>query len=76
MATEATPKPQLVDKAGNTRVPLTIKQRQFFERQRAAIQQIDAAMKGALQLIVEEHELIGKVMLSEDFSELIVTAQE
>jgi hypothetical protein len=76
MAPEAVEMPKQIDEHGNRRIPLTAKQRQFFERQRSAIQQIDAAMKGALQLIVEEHELRGKVTLSDDFAVLIVTEQE
>ena len=59
-----------------TRHPLTGKQRAFFERQKLAIVRIDAAMQGALQMIVEELELKGRVKLADDCSEMLVEEDE
>ena len=50
---------------------LSDKQRDFFLRQRQAMSNIEMGMRGALQMLVEEHGLSGKVTLSEDCSELI-----
>ena len=59
-----------------TRHPLTSKQRAFFERQKLAIVRIDAAMQGALQMIVEELELKGRVKLADDCSEMLIEEDE
>lgn len=58
-----------------SRHPLSPKQQDFFRQNRMAIQQIEVGMRGALQLIVTEQELKGKVTLSDDFSELIIEAE-
>jgi hypothetical protein len=55
-----------------SRHPLNTKQQQFFQRNKQMIQQVEQAMRGALQLIVEENELKGKVTLADDFTELII----
>jgi hypothetical protein len=57
----------------DTRIPLTPKQTAFFLRHRMAMHATDAAMRGALQLIVEELGLAGRVTLSDDCTELIET---
>ena len=58
------------------RIELTDKQRQFFFNQRSLMQQVEAAMKGALQLICDEKEVRGKVALTEDFSAILVEPEE
>lgn len=50
---------------------LTETQRQFFQRQKQALTNIEMGLRGALQMLVEEKSLIGKVSLSEDCAELI-----
>jgi hypothetical protein len=55
-----------------TRFPLNGKQQEFFKRRRMAMQQIEMEMRGALQIVVEENELKGKVTISDDFTELII----
>lgn len=51
---------------------LTPKQQEFFRQNKMAMQQIEAGMKGALQLIMVEAELKGKLTLADDCSELII----
>ena len=51
--------------------PLTEKQKLFFERQKQAIIRLDAGMQGALQMIIEEMGLKGRVRLSDDCTEVI-----
>lgn len=55
-----------------TRFSLTPKQQEFFRRAAVMRQQIDVQMQGALQLIILENELRGKVTLADDYTELIV----
>lgn len=61
-------------KSRDTRMhfPLTEKQQEFFRKRRVAFQQLELEMRGALQLIVEENELTGKVTMADDFTELII----
>jgi hypothetical protein len=56
----------------SSRYPLTTKQQQFFQRHRSMAMQVEAAMKGALQLIIDENDIKGKVSVSEDSTELII----
>jgi len=58
-----------------TRFPLSDKQQDFFRRRRLGMQQLENEMRGALQMIIEENELRGKVMLSDDMTELIIEAE-
>lgn len=53
------------------RYPLTPKQQQFFQKQAQAATNLQMAMRGALQMLVEEQGIAGRVSLSEDFSEMI-----
>jgi hypothetical protein len=55
-----------------TRYPLTTKQQGFFQRHRQMALQIEAAMKGALQLIIDENDIKGRVTVSDDGTELII----
>jgi len=52
---------------------LTEKQKTFFLRQKLVM---NASMQGALQLLIEEMGLTGRVRLSDDCSELIEEENE
>lgn len=60
------------DGNGHERFPLSSKQQEFFRRAAMMRQQIDTQMNGALQLIVCENDLKGRVTLADDFTELII----
>jgi hypothetical protein len=63
-------------KASTTRFPLTTKQQAFFQRHRQFALEIQAAMMGALRLIMEENDIKGNGTVSEDGTEVIVTPLE
>jgi hypothetical protein len=50
---------------------LAPKQQQFFIRQKQSLTNLEMGLRGALQLLVEERGLVGKVSLAEDCLELI-----
>jgi hypothetical protein len=56
---------------GAKRWPLTEAQRRFFARHAQSAREIESAMRGALQMLVDEKGIAGKVRLSEDFAEMI-----
>jgi hypothetical protein len=58
-----------------SRHALSPKQQEFFRQNKMAMQQIETAMKGALQLVMVENELRGKLTLADDCTELIIEAE-
>lgn len=50
---------------------LNDKQTAFFRRNMQMAREVEQQMRGALQMIVEEREITGRVRLNDDFTEII-----